>query len=585
MNKKIKQLAVLPMLLLSATLMQSCIEEELPTDYATASQLNNSQSAQRLLNGLNAMMVDQFTYNSSSQVAYDWGYPCQMVIRDILGGDMPVVGHNGDGSSGDFLYWIADNSCLNIHPLYTYVYYYKLITNANNIIGNYGGADSGLKEYAGAALAYRAMAYLDLARMFEYKNTGFSALDGQAKTNKVLGLTVPISTEKTTKDEAKNNPRAPFYTMYRFIMNDLNTAEEYLEGKTRIGATMTSPDVSVVYGLKARLWLEMATRFEKSAEDLSQQLAHESDADGYAKLGISTAADCYAKASEYAGKVISSGTYSPLSKSDWLDDKYGFNSATYNNSWMWAASMGSKEMISYQWYTWSCWMSPESAVFSWSRYFDSYRAIDKSLFDKISDKDFRKKTWIAPEDAGLPTKPEGYATIIGSDDWAEIPAYTGLKFHLKDGDDKNYQVGLLTDIPLMRVEEMYFIEAEAKAHVSGLEAGKSVLENFLNAGRYTDGSYKCEASTIDDFTDELLTQKRIEFWGEGLVYFDMKRLAKQIKRYYPGSNYPDSYQLNSMKDKVAPWLNYYIYNYVRDYNPAVVLNPDPTNAVTSQTDY
>lgn len=580
MDKRIKKLAVLPLMIFAATLMQGCIEEETPTDYITDGQLSNSVSAcKRMINGLNALMVDQFTYNGD-QVAYDWGYPCQMVIRDILGGDVPVVGLNNDGSSMDYLYWIADNTYLSVFPLYTYAYYYDLIANANKVVANYGKSGTIYKDYVGMALTYRALAYLDLARMFEYKITGFSDLDAKAKN--VLGLTVPIVDENTTKDEAKQNPRVPFYTMYRFIMNDLNNAETYMDGYDR-GASKVLPDVSVVYGLKARLWLEMATRFEKSAVDLDTQLAHENDKDGYAKLEVYSADECYAKAAEYAKMAIESDGYYPLSQDEWHNNKTGFNTA--NHAWMWAASMRNKEMISYQWYTWTCWMAPESTTFSWGMVLDSYRGIDKALFDKINRNDWRRKTWVAPIDAGESKVPDGYSTVLEDEYWSALPAYTGLKFRLNNGETSDYQVGMLTDIPLMRVEEMYFILAEATAHVSGVAAGTTVLENFMNDYRYTKRTYKCTATDMDAFITELMQQKRVELWGEGLIYFDNKRLVRQIKRYYNNSNYPATYQINSKKDGVAPWLNYYIYDYERDNNQAVILNPDPSNAVTAQTDY
>lgn len=38
----------------------------------------------------------------------------------------------------------------------------------------------------------------------------------------------------------------------------------------------------------------------------------------------------------------------------------------------------------------------------------------------------------------------------------------------------DYTAGAAIEIPVMRVEEMYFIDAEATAHVSGLEAGVDV---------------------------------------------------------------------------------------------------------------
>ena len=56
----------------------------------------------------------------------------------------------------------------------------------------------------------------------------------------------------------------------------------------------------------------------------------------------------------------------------------------------------------------------------------------------------------------------------------------------------------------MRVEEMYFIEAEAIAASQG-GAGISALENFMKTYRYS--SYQCTASTMEDFRKELILQK------------------------------------------------------------------------------
>lgn len=581
MKKIMTKTALVPMMIwvASMTLTQSCIDEVQPTSYATDDQIENSTTtAQSLVNGLNAMMVDQFTYNGT-EMSYDWGYPCQMVLRDVLGGDEPVVGNYSDGSYNDYLYWIANGGWLNVPPLYTYSYYYDLISNANLVVKMYADEASDYKEYGGMGLVYRALAYLDITRMFEYRTTGFESLDGQA--TEVKGLTVPIVTEKTTVEESKNNPRAPFYTMYRFIMDDLNRAETLLTDYER--STRVMPDVSVVYGLKARLWLEMASRFDQSSDDLATFTQHQSDNDGYGAISVSTAKNCYAKAYEYAQKAMGCNGYSPLTQSEWHDNLTGFNTA--NHAWMWAASLRNKEMLTYIWYSWLCWMSPESSNFCWGPTFDTYRAIDAGLFNSMSDSDLRKKSWIDPEDAGSLEVPDGYSTILTNSEWAALPAYTGLKFRLNNGEQSDFYTGLLFDIPLMRIEEMSFIAAEAIAHVSGVTAGKTVLEGFMNTYRYTDGSYQCSDADMETFMNDLLTQKRVEFWGEGLTFFDNKRLARKITRWYDGTNYPSSYQLNSKSGYVAPWLNYYIYDFERDDNPAVILNPDPTDAVAAQTDY
>jgi hypothetical protein len=49
-------------------------------------------------------------------------------------------------------------------------------------------------------------------------------------------------------------------------------------------------------------------------------------------------------------------------------------------------------------------------------------------------------------------------------------------------------------------------------------------------------SYVCEATSNDAFIDEYIFQKGVEFWGEGINYFDAKRLETGIHRAYLGSN-------------------------------------------------
>ena len=100
--------------------------------------------------------------------------------------------------------------------------------------------------------------------------------------------------------------------MYEYILNDLDDAEEYLKDYTRPAKNM--PDQTIIYGLKARLWLEMGTRFEKYPNDLSA-LTQNVD------LGVNSAKDCYAKAAEYARKVISNSGAQPLSESEWFGGK------------------------------------------------------------------------------------------------------------------------------------------------------------------------------------------------------------------------------------------------------------------------
>ena len=98
---------------------------------------------------------------------------------------------------------------------------------------------------------------------------------------------------------------------------------------------------------------------------------------------------------------------------------------------------------------------------------------------------------------------------------------------------------------MMRVEEMYLIEAEATAHYDAA-TGKSLLLSFM-ANR--DPAYTVPAA--NDLIDEIIFQKRIEFWGEGIICYDLKRLNIGMHNGDTGTNAPSSAQFPT--DGRAPW--------------------------------
>ena len=77
----------------------------------------------------------------------------------------------------------------------------------------------------------------------------------------------------------------------------------------------------------------------------------------------------------------------------------------------------------------------------------------------------------------------------------------------------------------------------------------------------------------------IVEQKRIEFWGEGIIFWDYKRLELQVVRGYPGTNAPIGYRFNSIEGYCAPWMNIFISLYENVFNKGAVLNPDPSQAI------
>lgn len=308
MNTHIKNTLLAAAAALTLCCHTACIDETTPKDEAVPGQISSdSKSLQYLANSLPSFLVTWDTYGST-YYTQDWGYPCQMYMRDVLCADFPM-------SDNGYNYWsyIEDGTSLRYAYYYTYYYYYNFIKNANNVISigeqAVQGGNDAANKYLGQGYGYRAMLYLDLSRLYEYRATGVDDLDNLADSLGCYGITVPIVTDSTTKQQLYNNPCAPFYTMYRFIMTDLNRAEKCLDGYTREHKAFM--DQSVIYGLKTRLWLEMASRFDQNPADLAKMIEADAKADGYDKIGISSAAQCYEQAALYAQKAIAAGATSP----------------------------------------------------------------------------------------------------------------------------------------------------------------------------------------------------------------------------------------------------------------------------------
>lgn len=60
----------------------------------------------------------------------------------------------------------------------------KFLNNVNNLIRivDLDNTTETNRQYVGIAKAFRAMIYMDMARLFEFKKTGFSKLDDEAAT-------------------------------------------------------------------------------------------------------------------------------------------------------------------------------------------------------------------------------------------------------------------------------------------------------------------------------------------------------------------------------------------------------------------
>lgn len=527
-------------LMLTAT---SCVDETEPTKFANQSQVNASSAATEAL----AYAMPMYFNNVDEDIldTYNWhgafGYGSMAIIRDMQTNDRSI----GSKYNGHYLWAAADKSMDydNIRMKYIWSYYYGFVLTANKVLQaiDIKNCDDNQKGYYGTALVFRAMLYLDLARTYEFLPN--DAINGKNdKGNDVTNLTVPIVSEATSEEDARNNPRATREEMFKFILSDLDKAEEYIKFSPFNG-DQTFPHLDCVYGLKARLYMWV--------EDYA-------NAAKYARLAIDEAAN--------SGVDL-------MTEEECLNTKTGFNDIS---KWMWGTQMTSEDRaVTTGIVNWTSWMTNEQ-TFGYAGA-GATCMIDANLYSKISDTDFRKLEFVGPNGPVEGQKfcsTAAYANYGIYDFSALLDPYSSIKFRPNEGEADDYKTACATAIPVMRVEEMYLIEAEATAHTDAAK-GKELLTAFMKT---RDPQYSFAGTSTQDVVDECFLQKRIELFGEGQIFFDYKRLNKPVDRTYENNNWPTTAQL---KTTTRPaWMNWPISinevnnnAAVRDYN-----NPSCTDA-------
>lgn len=554
---------------LSVVALTGCIDEVVPTDGVDQDQVDSSDKTnESKIMAMPGYMVQFNTLRRATNDEWhgDYGYASLMHVRDVMTGDMIISGGADEYNQyGGFS--LASLTQTSAYTQCLWQYYYKVILTANKVMSQYPEDSESATDrgYNATARAFRALSYLDAARWFEYLPTDVTS-PVNIEGNDVLHLTVPIVTEKTTEEEARNNPRVSRDKMAEFILEDLDYAEQNIANVS--WGSKLLPDLACVYGLKARLYMWIEN---------------------------------YPKAAEYAKLAIAQSGCAPLSKDEWVNPNTGFN--TFDNpSWMWGMQFTREsEAVGTGICNWTSFMSFEAEY--------GYAAVgcapgvSVSMYDRISDTDFRKLSWVPGEyivevdgedGPHYEVNPLAYEVSLGAmsslysqfidpedpdmySDYNELLCYNfpyaGLKFRPGYGNISDPNVGSSVGVPMMRVEEMYFIAMEAAVHTSA-NAGKAELVDFMTA--YRDPEYICDASSIDDVVEEIVFQKRVELWGEGQAFWDIKRLNYSVIRSYPGSNCNSSYSYNTQGRPA--WMNMIIVQSELDNNEAVMKWNNPNFA-------
>ena len=93
---------------------------------------------------------------------------------------------------------------------------------------------------------------------------------------------------------------------------------------------------------------------------------------------------------------------------------------------------------------------------------------------------------------------------------------------------------------------------------------------------YRNSKYNYIAIEGKDGIDEIVFQKRVELWGEGLSFYDYKRLNMSVTRDYEGTNVDAARAFNT--NGRPAWMNLCIIQTEKNNNAALVgyENPDPS---------
>lgn len=209
--------------------------------------------------------------------------------------------------------------------------------------------------------------------------------------------------------------------------------------------------------------------------------------------------------------------YPLMSRSEILE---GFND--YNNpEWMWGSHQNAEQNTAF--FSFFAYMAADFSSFSMRT---NPKAINSNLYNEISETDIRKELWDPTgENMEFPVPRDGNGVALG----VRAP-YMTRKFLTASGGESS-----IGDVPYMRAAEMYLIEAEALARMGEDENSATVLFDFVSA---RDPEYVQSTNTGDELIEEILIHRRVELWGEGFRFYDLKRLNMPLDR--TGTNHQPS---------------------------------------------
>ena len=465
----------------------------------------STENAQLAINGIAKMMTTQYL---STQGMNGEG-TIQSWYGNFTGNDFQKCNQTSYAPLWNSTYQERNTSIYNYYPWY---YYYKLIGNANQIIVNLtdenavvDGTQAEKDFIVAQALTYRAYCFFRLTELYCYR-----WCDTSNGTSKNAGGII-LRTDISTGDWPICTPAEAYAQIYA----DLDEAIKLYtsSGLDREATHFYEPNLYVAYGIYARAAL--------CREDWST-------------------------AATYANKVRTSGKFKLMSDTEYFA---GFNAQ--NDEWMFGVYEAADQTIYY--YSFFAYQGSNASSSNCRSY---PCAISKELYDQIPEADSRRGLWIAPTDeemaelnaAGRSTGKLYKRAFKDFGDYLYSTSYVYAYMQVKQRAVFMPGGG---SFPIMRLAEMYLIEAEADCHLNKDSEAQTLLAT-LNAAH--NPAYST-SKTGSDLLTEVKLYRRIELWGEGFDWFDHKRWKEPIvrKSFAQGGSWHSSYAITLGVDDANHW--------------------------------
>lgn len=470
--KKIALISLTAAGLFTAGCSKDYLETRPSSNVSMSDLTKNTTGLNTLLNGMNTLFTDPGA--SFDGRAYDWGQKSIDMGQDLMGEDI-VATQSGYDWFVYYYQYVATEAANYWMPYHLWRFYYRIINNANQIIvavDNAVGDENEKKSIKAQALTYRAFAYYKLVNAF---SEHIQSPNGGAQ------LGVPIYL-KPTEGNTVFPGRGKVQDVYDQVFSDIETARELFAtgGASSRRPNKSSINTEVLEGIAARVYLT----YGRNADAIQ---AAQSARGGYALM-------------------------------DAAELTRGFNSSL-NSEFIWTSQLSQEQNNARSLGSFMSWMDEEVPGYA---NVGAVRKISQTLYTLIDSTDARKGQ---------------FANAAGF--------FNQKKFGVVDKTGFDYQ-----DL-LMRSAEMYLIEAEAEARINPGSPQAVAVLNELMAKRdatydaaakvtlrnaNTDNDKRAKAllglAVTDTWTilEEVKLQRKIELWGEGFSYDDIRRYQKGLNR-------------------------------------------------------